>query len=118
MRKILINRLLFYTGILFTNAAMAQIMHTRPGSLGLSGDTADVFTPTQPGYVLAGGSTDVDAAMQWLLARSGGGDVVILRASGSTGYNDYLYKLGKVNSVETLLIDSRDLANNDTLQKP
>ncbi len=87
----------------------------RPGSLGITGDTADVTTATQAGYVLAGGGTDVDAAMQWLLKRSGGGDVVILRSSGGTGYNDYLYKLGKVNSVETLFIDSKALAENDTL---
>jgi cyanophycinase len=84
-------------------------------SLGITGDPADVQTQTQPGLLLAGGGGDVDAAMQWLLERSGGGDVVIIRASGSTGYNNYLFKLGKVNSVETLLINSRALAMNDTI---
>ncbi len=65
-----------------------------------------------------GGSTDVDAAMRWMLERAGGGDVVIIRASGSTGYNDYLFTLGaKVNSVETLLINSRDLANNPEIER-
>ena len=84
-------------------------------SIGITGDPTDVKTKTKAGLVLAGGSTDVEAAMKWLLERSGGGDVVILRASGSTGYNEYLYTLGKVNSVETLLINSRALAQNDTV---
>ncbi len=84
-------------------------------SLGITGDPADVKTKTRPGLVLAGGSTDVEAAMKWFLERSGGGDVVIIRASGSTGYNEFLYKSGKVNSVETLLINSKALAQNDTV---
>ena len=87
----------------------------RPASLGITGDTADVETATKSGLLLAGGGGDVDAAMRWLLQRSGGGDVVIIRASGGTGYNKYLYELEKVNSVESLLINSRDLANNDTV---
>jgi cyanophycinase len=84
-------------------------------SLGITGDPNDVQTKTIPGLLLAGGGGDVDAAMQWLIDRSGGGDIVIIRASGSTGYNEYLYKLGKVNSVESLLINSGELAQNDTV---
>jgi cyanophycinase len=80
-------------------------------SIGISGDTLDVKTPTQSGTLLMGGSTDVDAAIQWMINKSGGGDFVIIRASGSTGYNDYIKGLGNVNSVETLLIDSREKAN-------
>lgn len=81
------------------------------------GDTADVKVQPLGGVVLAGGSTDVDAAMRWLLRRSGGGDVLILRSSGSDGYNNYLYKtLGEtVNSVETILLNSRDLSTNPTI---
>jgi cyanophycinase-like exopeptidase len=84
-----------------------------PGSLGTTGDTADVAGANgQPGLLLMGGSTDVDAAMRWLLRRSGG-DVLVLRASGSTGYNDYLYQLTPaVNSVETLLLNSDALARD------
>ncbi len=112
-------RLSFHFILIFTVLNLfvvkGQALSGRPGSIGVTGDTSDVITSTESGFVLAGGSTDVDAAMQWLLARSGGGDVVILRSSGGTGYNDYLYKAGKVNSVETLFIDSRELANNDTL---
>lgn len=84
------------------------------------GDTTDVKTQPLGGVLLAGGSTDVDAAMRWLLRRATGGDVLIIRASGSNGYNNYLFKdLGEtVNSVETLLLNSRELsANADILRK-
>ena len=76
----------------------------------LTGDSSDVQTSTQAGLLLAGGSTDVTAAMRWLLNRSGGGDVVVIRSSGADGYNQYLFDLATVNSVETILIDSRDKA--------
>ncbi|QMW03453.1 cyanophycinase [Spirosoma foliorum] len=81
------------------------------------GDTSDVKSQPLGGVLLAGGSTDVDAAMRWFLRRSGGGDVLILRASGKDGYNEYLYKtLGEsVNSVETILLDKRELASNPAI---
>lgn len=84
-------------------------------SLGLVGDPSDVSTDTRAGLVLMGGSTDVDSAIQWMIQRSGGGDVVIIRASGTDAYNEYIFGLGKVNSVETILIDSRQLANNENI---
>ncbi|RYF54171.1 MAG: cyanophycinase, partial [Cytophagaceae bacterium] len=76
-----------------------------------------VTTATSPGILLAGGSTDVDEAMRWFLRKSGGGDVVILRASGSNGYNTYLYStLGEtVNSVETILLNSADWVNDEAV---
>ena len=81
----------------------------------ITGDAADVTTRTSPGTLLAGGSTDVDEAMRWLLKKSGGGDVVVLRASGSDGYNTYLYStLGEtVNSVETILLNSNEWVNDE-----
>ena len=86
---------------------------TRPASLGIIGDTADFQTTTSGGLVIMGGGSDVDAAFKWMIERSGGGDVVIIRASGTDAYNPYVNKLGKVNSVETLKIDSRRLAESD-----
>lgn len=89
-----------------------------PSSIGIVGDTTNVNVPTTSGTVLMGGAYDVDSAMKWMINKSTGGDVVILRASGSTGYNQYLYDLVKinnisqVNSVETLLINNTTLANN------
>lgn len=84
-------------------------------SIGITGDTADVATTATAGFVLMGGSTDVDPAIAWMLQRSGGGDVVVIRSTGTDAYNDYMYGLYPVNSVETLLIDSRQLANDATV---
>jgi cyanophycinase-like exopeptidase len=86
-------------------------------SIGLLGDKLDVTTTTNSGIVLMGGSTDVDEAMKWMIEKSGGGDFMILRASGSVGYNSYLYNLGELNSVETLLIDSKTKAQSEAVGK-
>ncbi|MDB5148499.1 MAG: hypothetical protein JWQ57_2519 [Mucilaginibacter sp.] len=87
----------------------------RPASIGIIGDTADVNTPVKGGIAMVGGGKDVDNAFRWMINRSGGGDVVVIRASGTDAYDPYIFELGKVNSVETLKIDSRELANNDTV---
>lgn len=76
----------------------------------LTGSSADVTTTAQGGLLLMGGSTDVDAAIAWFLQRSGGGDVVVIRATGADGYNTYMYNMVPVNSVETLIVDSREKA--------
>jgi hypothetical protein len=34
-----------------------------------------------------GGGTDVDAAFQWMCQRSGGGDFLVIRATGTDAYN-------------------------------
>lgn len=83
----------------------------------ITGEEADMKCNPKPGIVLAGGGTDNDEAMKWMLKRADGGDVVVIRASGSDGYNDYFYKELDiaVNSVTTILIDSREKANNDSV---
>jgi cyanophycinase len=85
-------------------------------SLGIVGSAADVTTVTEGGTVLMGGGTDVDAAIKWMIQRSGGGDFVVIRAAGTDGYNSYIYGLGTVNSVETILIDSRTGANDPAIE--
>lgn len=67
-----------------------------------------------------GGATENDNAMRWFLERANGGDVVVLRASGEDGYNDYFYSdLGvTVNSVETILcLDPTSGADSYVLQQ-
>ena len=86
-------------------------------SLGRVGNAQDVNTSTVGGTILAGGSTDVDAAFRWMINKSGGGDIVVLRATGTNAYNDYIYNLATVNSVETLLINSRALANDPQVER-
>lgn len=81
----------------------------------VTGNAADAaVTPAGPGLILMGGGTDVDAAFTWWKPYVNGGDVVVLRASGADGYNDYLYaQIGGVDSVETLLVTSKALADSD-----
>jgi cyanophycinase len=84
----------------------------------VSGSTVDVQTTPLGGVLLAGGGTDSDAAMQWLLAQGGArgtlkyGDVVVLRTSGTNGYNKYLVNFG-ANSVTSIVISSVAGANSD-----
>lgn len=71
------------------------------------GDAGDVLVMPEGGIVLAGGGGDNDDAMKWMLERANGGDVLVLRASGADGYNNYFFnELGVgVNSVETIRFD-------------
>jgi cyanophycinase len=78
----------------------------------VTGSTTDATRATTPGYLLMGGGTDVDAAMRWLIARSGGGDILVLRATGTDAYNPYIASLGAVNSVATLVLHSAAAASD------
>jgi cyanophycinase len=86
-------------------------------SLGLVGDAADVNGITVGGTVLAGGGSDVDEAFRWMIKKAGGGDFVVIRASGTAAYNSYIYGFGSINSVETLLINSRAFADDLEVEK-
>ena len=79
-----------------------------------TGNPSNITVNTEFGVCLMGGATEHDNAMRWLLQKANGGDVVVLRSSGSNGYNAYLYsELGvQVNSVETLVITSVEGAIN------
>lgn len=68
----------------------------------------DVTTNHKAGVCLMGGRSEQDDAMKWFLNQTDGGDVVVLRASGSDGYNDYFFTdLGvTINSVITFVINN------------
>lgn len=76
----------------------------------LTGSPANASGRLQGGAVLMGGGDDVDEAFRFLVERGGGGDVVILRASGEDGYNQYLMDLCQPDSVETLVFEHRQAA--------
>ena len=80
----------------------------------VTGDPADmVVEPLGPGLILMGGGVEPDDAFLWWRDLVVGGDVVVVRVSGSDGYNDYLYsEIGGVDSVQTLKVDSRALADD------
>lgn len=81
-------------------------------NLGKTGSSTPRLTTTSGGAVLMGGGLDVDEAFQWMIARSGGGDFLVIRSSGTNAYNDYIYSMGGVNSVQTLLIANTTHAND------
>src|SRR3954470_23148779 len=77
------------------------------------GNANDVVTSTTAGIVLMGGGTDVDAAFQWMCARNGGVDFLIIRATGTDAYNPYIQQLCPgTNSVATLIIPNRTAASD------
>ncbi|HEV2618158.1 MAG TPA: cyanophycinase [Candidatus Acidoferrales bacterium] len=74
------------------------------------GNPNNIHVSTRPGFALIGGGKDLDAAFQWLCERSGGGDFLILRASGTDAYNPYIQSLCRENSIATLVIPTRQAA--------
>jgi cyanophycinase len=76
------------------------------------GSTQDVETKTQAGFALMGGGTDLDEAFRWMCQRAGGGDFLVLRATGDDDYNPYIQPLCKLNSVATLILPSKEAAND------
>ena len=77
-----------------------------------AGSPTDVQTKTQGGIALLGGGKDLDRAFRWMCERSGGGDFLILRASGDDDYNPYIQGLCHVNSVATLVLPDRAAAED------
>ncbi|QSB28795.1 GEVED domain-containing protein [Flavobacterium sp. CLA17] len=100
-----INRLTILLFLLAINFTYSQTYTSW-----ITGSTSDVNATTTGGTCLMGGGTDNDDAIKWMIQKSGGGDFVVIRSTGTAGYNDYIYGLGTVNSVETILIDSRSKA--------
>jgi len=81
------------------------------------GDTSDVVRTTSGGVCLMGGGADNDDAIKWMISKSGGGDFVVIRSAGTNAYNAYINGLGTLNSVETIIIDSRAKANDPEIER-
>lgn len=86
----------------------------KPYQHSVTGDGSNVVLPkpAYPSLVLMGGGPDVDAAFRWMIQKSGGGNFVVIRATGTDAYNPYIYDMGGVRSVETLIIPSRTAASD------
>lgn len=84
-----------------------------------TGNTTDLQASPEGGICLMGGATENDEAMRWFLERADGGDVLVLRASGSDGYNNYFYStLGvSLNSVETIVFNNASASNDAYVQQ-
>jgi cyanophycinase-like exopeptidase len=81
----------------------------------ISGNKTDLDSKALGGICLMGGATENDEAMKWFLNRASGGDVLVLRTTGTDGYNAYLYSsLGvKVNSVETIVFTNSKASSDE-----
>jgi cyanophycinase len=101
-------RVVFFLSVLvsFVHAAEPSFKYFRLGN------DADVSTKTTPGFALMGGGKDLDEAFKWMCERSGGGDFVVVRATGDDDYNPYINKLCKLNSVTTLVIPNKEAAQD------
>jgi cyanophycinase len=105
MRKSILS--LFVLCSVFPAFAAKQYSYFRVGN------PNDVTTATTGGTALEGGGTDVDAVYQWMCARSGNGDFLVIRATGTDAYNPYIQQLcPNENSVATLIIPNRTAAND------
>ncbi len=82
-----------------------------------------------PAVLLMGGGAEVNTAFaRRAYPIVNGGDIVVLRTSGSNGYQNYFHNIVPAelpddlraslqpNSVETLFVDSRDKANSDYVE--
>jgi cyanophycinase len=81
----------------------------------ISGNPDDVSPTVRGGLLLAGGGTDQPDAFRWFFERAGGGDIVIIRASGSDGYHPFAMRIGGLDSIESFVVHSRDAATDPLL---
>ena len=97
------RKLIFYITVLLSNVGFTQDYESY-----FLGNPTNIDTETNFGICLMGGAQENDQAMQWFLNKANGGDVVVLRTSGSDGYNDYFLNQlnASINSVETLVINN------------
>ena len=72
------------------------------------GNPGDVSPATTPLLVMQGGGTDVDENFVRMGAAAGGGDFVVIRASGDDDYNPYILALCRCDSVETFVFKNRN----------
>lgn len=96
-------------GLLFVHVQASSQLYTSF----FTGNSTDLTSSPQGGVCMMGGASEHNQAMKWFLERADGGDILVLRASGSDGYNDYLYSdLGiPVNSVETIVFNNPNASN-------
>ncbi len=90
-------------------------------SSAITGDTSNFLVAPEKKICLMGGATEDDNAIAWWLNGAKGGDVVIIRVSGSlSSYNTYFTSstfTANLNSVETILIPSIAAANHPYVKR-
>ncbi|MGH8203675.1 MAG: cyanophycinase [Steroidobacteraceae bacterium] len=98
--------ILVLASALIASCTTAGITRQGPGfKYYVAGNPADVVRPTRGLWVAQGGGDDVDENYVRMGAYGGGGDFLVLRASGKDEYNDYVYALCGCDSVETIVFE-------------
>jgi cyanophycinase-like exopeptidase len=111
MRTYPVYRCVTAAALVFAVAIAASCTTAAPARHGpgykyyVVGNPADVVRPTRGLWVAQGGGDDVDANYARMGEFGGGGDFVVLRASGADEYNDYIFGLCHCDSVETFVFD-------------
>ena len=93
-------------------AATSQPPAATPYKYFRVGNAHDAAVKPHAGYALMGGGKDLDEAFQWLCDRANGGDFLVLRATGTDAYNPYIQPLCRLNSVATLVIPTKEAAED------
>jgi cyanophycinase-like exopeptidase len=104
---------------LFASLLLCMNAFTQNYTSYFTGNVTNITTAPQGGICMMGGATENDEAMKWFLQRAGGGDVLVLRASGSDGYNDYMYSMLGItlNSVESIVCHNAAASDEAYIQQ-
>src|SRR5687768_12181770 len=104
-------KIVLCVSVLCLSVPAAQRTHAAQGyDHFIVGNAGDVSRSTSGLTVLHGGGTDIDEVFVRMGAAAGGGDFVVLRASGTDAYNPYIYGLCECDSVETIIFKNRQAA--------
>jgi cyanophycinase len=76
----------------------------------IRGNPGDAHVATTGGAMLEGGAVDIRPAWAWFLQRAGYGDIVIICATCTRGYDPWVYRTHDVDSAQTLRITKRRAA--------
>lgn len=94
-----------------------KVTITETHDIYFSGSNTDVQRDTKACLFLAGGGPDLDDAWDWFLKQANFGDIIVLRGSGSDGYNGMLIEKG-ANSVTSVVVKtSKAASDSDLLQR-
>ncbi|MBV6737634.1 cyanophycinase [Priestia megaterium] len=102
------------TSLILPSLPASTSAASSPYTLYTVGSSTDKTASTTFGQVYMGGSTDVDEAFKWMIQKANGGDFLVIRATGTDAYNQYIFDLAKsigkpLNSVSTIVVN--DLAS-------
>jgi cyanophycinase-like exopeptidase len=109
MKKLLLSLCLLHAGVIYSQSYTSYF----------TGNTTDSQNNPLGGVCLMGGASEDDEAMKWFLQRANGGDILVFRASGTNGYNNYMYsQLGvNINSVETIVFHDASASSDPAIHE-